>query len=367
MTSKQIVKIGHIADLHLRDTQYARRSRGDDFYQGVINAIDALIKAGAECILCSGDVLDTTRPSAHVMSQLKSIHTHLRSKKITMYTTAGNHCQTDPHWSSLLDSEDSISSYGIQYIENQKVFLPSGISIYGIPFCSNDLFREFLTSPETEADILMWHGAIKEFSGYPQTDAVEMDDFPKSKYKLVAMGDQHIHKYIKQDIGDTIIAYPGSTEMCSTSEDENKNAFLYSFDAETKTIVEIESIPFLTRTVQRFHIDSEDQIAEVANSIQKESIVLLTLSSKLRGNMQVLYAAVAIKNCILQLKIEADTKEQEIAHTGMIGTIHDTLKEIPGIKDKSYYTLAQDLLNTQVQARDAIDTYITNKLNITLI
>lgn len=266
-----MIKIAHIADCHLRSQQYGYKVRGADFFEGMKNAVLACLNAGAKHILCSGDLFDTTSPSSRVVvDQLGAISSILHNHKATMYVSAGNHDLTDPHWACSCVTDDP---YGVKVPEPREVICiedgDESLTVVALPWMPPQELRDTLTTTPS-ADILMWHGEIKEFTGYPKPEAVEIADFPKGKWTVIAMGDQHVHEYIRRDDG-LVIAYPGSTESCSKSEEHDKMAYMYTFDH--KTLISIEDVPFKTRPKQVLTLHTDEDVDRAGNELISGALV----------------------------------------------------------------------------------------------
>lgn len=285
-----MVKLAHIADCHLRQTQYGSRARGRDFYNGLYSAVRTACGLHVDAILCAGDLLDGPYPSAEIIAdQLGTINAFLRCKKIPMLVINGNHDNTKTPWASVFNSsaECRLQDGGIFPIDHSGASIGSPadcISIKGVPYCSPEELRDTLTGPGSDAyvaDVLMWHGEIKEFCGYPREGCIEMQDFPLNTYKLIAMGDQHIHKMLQREEDGLIVAYPGSTELCSSSEDPCKKMFVYTFDKGV--ITDIQSVPFQTRKVQKFTITSPEDLEHAYSAMAPGALVFVDYISTVKG------------------------------------------------------------------------------------
>lgn len=274
------LKIAHIADCHLRQRQYGYPQRGEDFLKGILSAITTAHEQGADIILVAGDMLDSTNPGAAVcIDQLDEIQSVLKELKFRMYITSGNHDKTYPHWCSRFNKFFSEDTGGMRVIDNDMITISKGdisLSIYGLPFMSDNEFRDSIEELP-KADILVWHAAIKEFTGYPTDNAISCAELNCGKWKLVAMGDQHIHKYLKE--GDTTIAYPGSTELCSTSEDFEKQLLMYTWTSNDD--FKIDSIPFTTRKKQQFVVKTEKELDKAISEFDESSIIFIKYAKEI--------------------------------------------------------------------------------------
>lgn len=305
-----MTKIAHIADTHLRSRQYGFKSRGIDFFFGFKNAVEAAIANGARAILCSGDVVDTTFPNSTIVKeQLPAINSILLNAEIPMYVISGNHDLTEPHWCAHMSSGEDAGIIMLDW----DVMAVDGIKIAGLPFMEPDKFRQQLQTDSWDADILMWHGEIKELMGYPKQNTIELADFPLHKWQLIAMGDQHIHRHITREEDGMVVAYPGSTELCSSSEDPEKKLYMYTFTDGKLT--DIESIPFATRTVQKYKLVEEVDVEQALTSIEPGALVFVEYNREL-NNVIPRLNTVIVGDTILQLSM-LESMEQDLSVPGV--------------------------------------------------
>lgn len=283
--------LAHIADCHLRDRQYMYNFRGNDFFQGLKNAIQEAINQKADVIVCAGDLFDVSRPSAaNAVANLKSIEKLCSDNNIKLLVTSGNHDITCNEW---LQAHGS----GLVGIDH-KDYVVKGIRIHGIPYCDAEDLRQKMAELDNNIDVLVWHGEIKDFGGYPKSNAIELADFPENKFKLVAMGHIHIHKYIKRESDGLVVAYPGSTEFGSESEDPQKKFYLYDFDEETHELKSIKSCPFKTREVQSFVVKTEEDLDNAVMKIKKGTLILLRYNDSIKNVLMRFYSAMGEENIL---------------------------------------------------------------------
>lgn len=254
------VKVLHTADNHLRASQYARPDRGPDFAQALHQVVDLAIAHGVQAVINSGDILDTTRPVAQTAKAMNEINHRLIRAGIPMYTISGNHDKTIPHWSTVLASDGEEA--GIICVDGRH-FEVGGLKINALPYSHNQAFLE-AEKEMPKADILMWHGMIQEFVGYPTEKALSLADLPVGRYQAILLGDVHVHD--SQTLKDgTLVAYPGATELCSAGEQTDKWCDLYTFGSK----LEVQELPIKTRPVLTFRVSDEDSVAEVLTRIKE--------------------------------------------------------------------------------------------------
>lgn len=263
--------IAHIADVHLRDRQYSCRTRGRDFANALINAVNTAIAHGADAIICAGDLLDTARPSAATISdELTKVDKILIDAGIPMLVISGNHDLAEVPWMRVFDPHND-KKVGIVCADHREFHI-GYTTILGLPFMpTEDMKRtlEDLRVGGKRYDIITWHGAISEFVGYPSPNTLDMEHF-RDTCRLVAMGDQHIHRMKEEH--QVVVAYPGSTEMCDECEDSEKKMYMWHFNADGDIMFH-ESIPFETRPVQRFLLKTELDVEDAITKIKPNALV----------------------------------------------------------------------------------------------
>lgn len=313
-----MIKIAHIADVHLREMQYGRSSRSADFLNGVLSAIDVAYKEGCDCILCSGDVMDIGRPSPELcLRQLDTIQNTLRGHCMTMLVTGGNHDPMEPHWCSRFNADYKDEGCGIYYLNKEDFFVynrkdpnEAPVHVYGLPYSNAAKLKEELQEAQGKGyDIIMWHGEIKQFCGYPKPGVFDMEDIPEDCCQVFAVGDQHIHKYQYAMRSKAIVAYPGSTELCSSDEDEHKAMWVYTFT--NREMSELDTVPFPTRNVQRFDIDTEEDLVNAEKLIDPLALVFVKV-----GRLDI--EGDNVQNCRARLKAAAIAKAGAVTAEAMI-------------------------------------------------
>lgn len=281
-----MIKIAHIADVHLRDRQYSCRTRGHDFANALESAVKTAIENHADAIICAGDLLDTARPSAATISgELTRIDRILLDANIPMFVISGNHDLAEFPWMKVFDPH-STKTAGIVCADNMKKSVYKNdefVNILCLPFMSTEDMKQTLDSVRESGkfyDIITWHGAVSEFVGYPNPNNLDMDNFAGT-CRLVAMGDQHVHRLLEKEIDGNMltVTYPGSTEMCDEAEDPIKKMYMYSW--ENHELVNIESIPFKTRPVQRFILKTELDVEDAITRILPNALVFVKYNRKL--------------------------------------------------------------------------------------
>lgn len=371
-------KLMHIGDSHLRDAQFARRDRSQDFFQALMWCIDYAATNDIDAIMHTGDIIDQTRPSSNVIKQLRVINERLKELQLTMFVISGNHDATKPHWIDVIrDREDT--GPGIRLIDNQQVELYPGklpepkfemgmprttLKIHGLPFMSKDQLLEIL--PECEADVVMWHGTVEEFIGFPSETAVRMDELVINMHqrtKLLALGDIHVTEFFEE--AGKVVGYCGSTEFCNADRDKtDKFAVIHTFAGDGELEYQgRENIPIPTREIIAVRVmgedDMESAIQLIRNSRTENPIVFCKFNIEMKDAVGRLKRVLKSDKAIFRSKPfavpRAPTGNQEVDVDEM--DIADFLYMfLPENSDT--YEMAEKLLNPKIHVLDTIDEFI---------
>jgi DNA repair protein SbcD/Mre11 len=349
------IKILHTADTHLRAAQYSRTSRGADFMAALERVVDMADKNNVDAILNSGDLLDTTRPTAETIRGLNRLNVRLVELGIPMFTISGNHDFTHPHWTEVLDL--GYSDKGVICVDNKR-FKVGHLTIQAYPYMPKEALLETLENTEP-ADILMWHGAVQEFAGIKLGDkAISISEFPTGKFKLIALGDIHVHRQLTLSDG-TLVAMPGSTELCKENEELDKFVDLYTFKEGD---ISYEAIPLETRKVVRAELNTEDEVQEFLKELReipedKEPLVFVKYNRELGGVQARVFSVVDPKVCVVRCTPLPKTKQAKGE-----STTEDNLAPADFVSgfldDDDLLSLATDLLQEDIHAVDRIDMFV---------
>ena len=263
------MKLFHISDSHLRDLQYSRKARSVDFLHGFLAAIDKAAELQVDYVVHTGDIFNSKRPSSNMFDQLREINRRLISHGLQMITISGNHDKTKPAWFKQVDNTDS--TVGIKCIDNSEFTIHSPDNTLQLTFknpaaTTAEQLRVWFASEDSTCDVVLWHGMVKEFCGFPVDGTFELAEFPVNKYRAIMLGDIHVTQTELLADG-TPVSYPGSTELCELGEPFEKFGLLYEFGQSRFPI--ITAVPFETRPVFRLSVTKEEQLIPVLEELKK--------------------------------------------------------------------------------------------------
>lgn len=259
----------HIADSHLDVDQYGDRRRGVDRLNGLLDTIRVAKEKGITTIIHGGDLLNKRTLHSVVDEQLEVLDQALLEAGITMWVVSGNHDISEPSWVRQIERRRArhgiaASAPGIKSLDYNLVTL-DGVRYYGLPTLSAIELRALITTGAIPAcDVLVWHGAIMEFTGFPDPTDIKCEDFEPLNLKAVLVGDQHICKYLYH--GRILIGYPGSTEICNSSEPLVKTASVIRVTDEVAQVMSYEILR--TRKALGWRLTTETHMTQAIADLE---------------------------------------------------------------------------------------------------
>ena len=295
--------IGHLADSHLKETRYGHVKYGDDFFHGLVNAINAS-SPHVDVFVHVGDMFDSARPGPRVIGQLMKIHELLLSLKKKMFVVTGNHDWNNTPWFTVLFP--SCGEYGIEPIDDRVVEY-KGFKISGIRPHSPTSFAEScveIRNLAKGADVVLYHGFVKGVVPIYVGDKVVTDvgDLPiTDTTKAVLLGDIHIQGEVFHR--GCLVSYPGSTEVVSDGEVVEKSVPVVTIRKDVPAEVTAR-IPFSTRSYISAEVRTEDQLvdflARVKDLMPLRPVVVCKFDADIPSALQRLYAVADPLQCLLR-------------------------------------------------------------------
>lgn len=314
--------IGHTADNHLRDTQYAARSRCQDFFDGFKRAVDSICD-NADCGVTVGDIFDKSRPSARIIGQLMTIDQELKAKGKVLFACSGNHDWSNPSWvNTLFPGRIGAGSKAGEYVEvpddvsgiipvDESQFTFRGHKFAVVKPYSPAAFRSHLaeiTIHVRDADVVLYHGMVDGivpiYTG--ANSPLTVDELPISKNnKAWLLGDLHMPGYVEPKRpggGRCLVGYPGSTEMCTSSEPTQKQVQLVlvgDSGAELKTPVYFETRPFITAKV-RSEADLDALMERVTPVAEEFPVVNIEFDRNIPQVINRIHSTLDAQRCVIR-------------------------------------------------------------------
>lgn len=360
--------IAHIGDTHLRDTQYATYRRGLDFFEGFMKAIQIGCEH-ADVIVLTGDIFDRPRPSPKVIGQLMQADQLIKRSGKVAFAITGNHDWGSPTWLQTLfpgrlessDNADApaveVDATGIIPLDNAAA-LYKGYRFVGLTPHSAATFRGSLadiTVRARNADVVLFHGLVTGvvdfFAG--TESPLHVSEFPVSKNnKAWLLGDVHVQGFVSVDRpggGKCLVGYPGSTEMCSASENPDKSVPIIRLSKESATVQDI--IPFSTRPFIKAEVCNDEQLdtlmARLAPVADQHPVVVVQFDRKLSHAINRIHSMLdaqrAVIRCYPLPEVKEAAERQHFEDDSMLGIDHFISRRFAG--NDSLEKVALDLLN----------------------
>ena len=385
-TSIGSILIAHLADTHLRDSQYVTPRRGDDFFKAAKRAVSAACKK-ADILVLVGDIFDRSRPSPKVIGQLMHLDRILQSAGKAMLAVTGNHDWSDPTWLSTLfpGRNPNEGGTGVAHLQADasgiipldggvltfRGFTFGGVKPYGCAAFRHNLAE--VTVETREVDVVLYHalvdGVVPFYAGQ---DPLRVDELPISKRnKAWLLGDIHIQGYTSRDRpggGKTLIGYPGSTEMCSASESTDKSVPLIRLSAEAATLdstIPLTIRPFISAEVTD-EAGLESLMLRVVAVADEHPVVIAKFNRDLPQTINRLHSALDAQRSVIRCYplpgsktvARRETIEDQEAPLTMDHFVTKRFKDRPDLE-----TVALDLLHRgDVDASGIVGQLIETKL-----
>lgn len=259
-----MAKIALISDVHLGTRQYGLKERYEDFLRAFqefgTHAIEHV--PNIDTVIIGGDLFDSPRPDAKSVFTAKEVVRRIDNAGIAVYGIDGNHDLSDGYW---------LRTIGAEVLDGDVVNI-RGDKVVGLNYRNGrDLIAAIqdMIDQGIKADILVAHFALAEMNGGGTADTGVREICPlleKLGVKCVLMGHVHIPEAKKWN--GILFVNPGSTEMKSSNEPQEK--FYFVVDTDTW---EAEPVPLKTRTVEAVEIENEDGFVRFRARLEKEAQV----------------------------------------------------------------------------------------------
>jgi len=229
-----VTRVLHTGDTHVGYQQYHDPRRRQDFLRGFEAVIEDAIADDVDAVVHAGDLFHDRRPDLQDLQGVVASLRELRAADIPFLAIVGNHeAKRSGQWLDLfadldlaerLDGEPRIVG-STEEDEAGADGAADTLALYGldhVPESERDDLEYEFTSPEAAADgsaapptALVAHGLFAPFDP-AEWDTEELLDSASIDFDAMLLGDNHIPG--KQQVADTWVTYPGSTERASASE-----------------------------------------------------------------------------------------------------------------------------------------------------
>lgn len=259
------MRIAHIADLHI-----GKRLSGYDLREDQNYIFDQMIEkmneADVEAVLISGDIYDSSTPSAEAVGMFSELLNKLAAMDKEICIIPGNHDSAGRlSFAAGLLNQLKIHIAGPYAGHVEKVVLNDAygpVNFYLLPFIKPSMIRGFFDEPakdytdavmkvleredirKDERNVILAHQFITVGGFYEEHDLSQgglnnVESFVFDNFEYVALG--HIHKPSKA--GRETCRYSGSPMVYSVNDDKYGSSFVVVDLKEKGTEPEVQTVP----------------------------------------------------------------------------------------------------------------------------
>lgn len=295
-----IYRFLHAADLHLGHDNFGIQSRILDFGAQLEKIKAIAIAEAVKLVILAGDVFNSPNPDPWSSKALRKFADDLCLLGIHIVVNTGNHDryplkldgQEITRVESMSDAINAMPAHnGLQLYPAGR---PSTLNLRlaSLNWMPSSKIPQALQDLPQELDVLVMHQSCSGF--LPSIAACEMQlEWLAGKARYVALGDLHISKELRPS-ENTVVAYPGSTEMCSLSESLIKTVNVVELDLENRQAPPvIRKVEISTRPVTTLVIDTPEALEQVRNfRPASDSLVVFKYAQEFEREVKI------ISNCM---------------------------------------------------------------------
>jgi DNA repair exonuclease SbcCD nuclease subunit len=258
-----VLTILHTSDNHLDVPAVMfgsnRYKRKEDFLQTFDTMVRYALESRPDLLLHSGDLFDGLNPRNPVRAQVMTAFRRIHENGTRIFVISGNHDVprgTGQGVSPLLEYAkagfvtffNDWETIGSESVDVRGLNVEvSGISFDPTMDARTDPLGQVSIPGKGDVNILLVHQNIEGLRGtFPTTPTIRLASIDK-KLTYLAVG--HIHQYQKQQVGNTMICAPGSTEHVSFAEEKQQKGFVW-LELDTDGVHQLKFISVNTRPMQ---------------------------------------------------------------------------------------------------------------------
>jgi DNA repair exonuclease SbcCD nuclease subunit len=315
------IKILHTADLHLGRMNFNIRERLVDFSQAAMKIWDIAVHEKVDLVIMAGDVFDSPEPDPYSAWAFSKLCSDLQREKIQVVAVVGNH---DSH--KLSDVSGSKCSWikslfpsiisevpgdgafcGVSRITFPGKDPSMGLRLVALDWMPSQKCRAVLNTVPPDVDVLVMHQSCSGFMPTIAVPEIELESLA-GKAKYVAMGDLHISRSMHPS-EETIVAYPGSIEMCKSDEDPEKYVNIVEYDLAERLVVGVSRQRIHCRGITSITIRTpEDLVAareSLAETEEASGLVVFKYESEMADAVEKLSDAMRMEGKIMSSHLQS--------------------------------------------------------------
>lgn len=279
-----MIKIIHTADCHVGCRQYGMQKREEDFYSALQRVSVIAINDNANIVLISGDLFDSSKPSARAVLEVKNCIDTLKKHGIEALGIEGNHDLTkNSYWLRVCGIVPLDDGYENSFLGFQAV---------GVNYCHSDdlLYKLENLAATCEAEntrypLVALHCGVAEMNCSFNPDVSQQQLVPLLKRigcTYCALG--HIHIPCEQVVDGVMFVQPGSTECKSVDEPHDKSVESVEMEENTGKIISASRKELPSRKIQLFNVEKDEDIDNLCNA-DVNALVVVYVNNKVKDGV----------------------------------------------------------------------------------
>ncbi len=362
------MKIAIVSDLHLGYERFE-----EDALRQATEALDEASKM-ADAILVPGDIFDKRYPRPDVISQAINLFRDLSKKEWKaeiceyrgrgkIYTSAPIVAIPGTHERIAEGKENAVKLLSLAGLladtSEATTILKKGeerVAIFGLGGLSDEMVKERIIALAPAGitgafNIFMFHQSIYEMLPFSE-NIIHYSDLPNG-FDLYVCG--HMHSVTEATVHGKELLIPGSTVLTQLKSDEQPRKGFIIYDTENRShrFIEINSRPFVMRTLTADNANPSDlvsacekEIAKVLSSYKDKPIIKIKIEGTLakgfeKGDLQ-MHALSGKYSSSAFLTIDASGLQGSDTQLMIDGVRDGKIDDMP-IKEMGMLTLAAKL------------------------
>jgi exonuclease SbcD len=227
-----VTRVLHTGDTHVGYQQYHDPRRRRDFLEAFEAVIEDAIADDVDAVVHAGDLFHDRRPDLQDLQGVVAALRELRSAEIPFLAIVGNHeAKRSGQWLDLFADLDLAERLDDEprYVGEDGTD-EDDFALYGldhVPESEREDLDYAFADHDAERSALVAHGLFGPFDP-AEWDTEHVLETATVDFDAMLLGDNHIPG--KQQVADTWVTYPGSTERASASERADRGYNLVTVD-----------------------------------------------------------------------------------------------------------------------------------------
>lgn len=316
-----------MADCHVGCRQYGMKEREEDFYRALGTVRELAKSENVDAVVIAGDLFDSPKPPSRAVYEVRRFVDDLEKSGIEVLGVEGNHDLTG-------------SGYWLRVCGVWPLALMhrdvKGCRFVGCDYERSDQLLDSIEGRIENADVLVLHAGFVEMGDSFNSDlsAEAVSRLVRDRgVKYVATG--HIHIPMEQVHDGILFVQPGSLEMKSLDEPQDKSVQIVDYDVSEHRVASVRRVPYATRQVHFVNIDTAEDIDRMVSEVT---------AKKVGGRFVVAYVSASVDGGLSRV-------EDWLRSEGLMFRAVPT-GDKSDVGEKGY-----DRSNAMVSLKDAVDAF----------